>query len=319
MNDAVLEDQAADQASAQASALKGVFAAVLTPQTADLAPAHGALADHTRWLLANGCNGLALLGTTGEANSFSIGERTDMLEALVEAGIPAAKLLPGTGCCAAPDTVRLTRHALEMGTAGVLVLPPFYYKNVSDDGVFAAFARVIEEVGDAALRVYVYHFPQMSAVPVSHGVIERLLKRYPGVVAGMKDSSGDLDNMTSVARAFPGFAVFSGWDQLMLPLIKEGGAGCITAVANVASSLSAKVYAGWREGGVEDVQELLTKVRVIISSSSQLAALKAIMARHTGESGWENMRPPLVALDDGQRSQLFAELDATGFSPPTVS
>ncbi|HJO72732.1 MAG: dihydrodipicolinate synthase family protein [Rhodospirillales bacterium] len=315
MNEAVLKDREMDEACS----LKGVFSAVLTPQTADLAPDHGALADHSRWLLANGCDGLAFLGTTGEANSFSVGERADMLEALVEAGIPAAKLLPGTGCCAAPDTVHLTRHALEMGTAGVLVLPPFYYKNVSDDGVFAAFARIIEEVGDAALRVYVYHFPQMSAVPISHAVIERLLKRYPGVVAGMKDSSGDLDNMTSVARAFPQFSVFSGWDQLMLPLLEEGGAGCITAVANVASYLSAKVYAGWREGDVEDAQELLTRVRVIISSSSQLAALKAIMARHTGEGGWENMRPPLVALDDGQRSQLFAELDATGFSPPPVS
>ena len=315
MNEAVLKDRAADQASA----VRGVFAAVLTPQSADLAPDHGTLADHCRWLLANGCDGLALLGTTGEANSFSVGERADILDALVEAGIPAAKLLPGTGCCAAPDTVRLTRHALAMGTAGVLVLPPFYYKKVSDDGVFAAFAGMIEEVGDAALRVYVYHFPQMSAVPISHAVIERLLKRYPGVVAGMKDSSGDLDNMTSVARAFPQFSVFSGWDQLMLPLLKKGGAGCITAVANVASHLAAKVYAGWREGGVEDIQELLTQVRVIISSSSQLAALKAIMARHTGQAGWENMRPPLVALDDGQRSRLFAELDATGFSLPTLS
>ena len=315
MNEAAPEGRTTDKASA----VKGVFSAVLTPQTADLAPDHGRLANHCRWLLANGCDGLALLGTTGEANSFSVGERAAMLEALVEAGIPAAKFLPGTGCCAAPDTVRLTRHALEMGAAGVLVLPPFYYKNVSDDGVFAAFARVIEEVGDAALRVYVYHFPQMSAVPISHAVIERLLERYPGVVAGMKDSSGDLDNMTSVARAFPDFAVFSGWDQLMLPLLKEGGAGCITAVANVASHLAAKVYAGWREGGVDDVQELLTKVRVIISSSSQLAALKAIMARHSGEDGWENMRPPLVGLDAGQRAKLFAELDATGFAPPPVS
>ncbi len=315
MNEAAPEDHA----TGVAPALKGVFSAVLTPQTLGLAPDHGALAGHCRWLLANGCDGLALLGTTGEANSFSVGERLEILEALVEAGIPAAKLLPGTGCCAAPDTVRLTRHALEMGAAGVLVLPPFYYKKVSDDGVFAAFARVIEEVGDAALRVYVYHFPQMSAVPISHAVIERLLKRYPGVVAGMKDSSGDLDNMTSVARAFPGFAVFSGWDQLMLPLLKEGGVGCITAVANVASHLAAKVYAGWRDGGVEDVQELLTAVRVIISSSSQLAALKAIMARHTGEDGWENMRPPLVGLDNAQRAQLFADLDATGFAPSPVS
>lgn len=315
MNEAAPEGRTTDKASA----VKGVFSAVLTPQTADLAPDHGRLANHCRWLLANGCDGLALLGTTGEANSFSVGERAAMLEALVEAGIPAAKFLPGTGCCAAPDTVRLTRHALEMGAAGVLVLPPFYYKNVSDDGVFAAFARVIEEVGDAALRVYVYHFPQMSAVPISHAVIERLLERYPGVVAGMKDSSGDLDNMTSVARAFPDFAVFSGWDQLMLPLLKEGGAGCITAVANVASHLAAKVYAGWRDGGVDDVQELLTAVRVIISSSSQLAALKAIMARHSGEDVWRNMRPPLVGLDAGQRARLFADLDATGFAPPTLS
>ena len=134
--------------------LGGVFAAVLTPLDAALAPDHAALARHCRWLLANGCDGLAVLGTTGEANAFSVDERLAILEGLAEAGIPAGALLPGTGCCAVPDTVALTRRALELGAAGVLMLPPFYYKKVSDDGLFAAYSEVIERVGDARLRVY---------------------------------------------------------------------------------------------------------------------------------------------------------------------
>ncbi len=295
----------------------GVFAAALTPLTADLSPDVARLAGHCRWLLDHGCDGLAVLGTTGEANSFSVDERLAILEGLAEAGIPGRALMPGTGCCAVPDTVRLTRRAVELGAAGVLVLPPFYYKNVSDDGLFAAYSEVIERVGDTRLKVYLYHFPQMSAVPISYGLIERLLERYPDTVAGMKDSSGDLDNMTGAARAFPGFAVFSGSEELFLPLLRAGGAGCITAANNVASPLAARVYAGWREGSdIEADNGLLVAVRQTIVRYPLSAALKEIMARLTGDGDWRRVRPPLRPMEDGDAEALAGALEDIGYTPP---
>ena len=295
----------------------GVFAAALTPLTAELAPDIARLAGHCRWLLDHGCDGLAVLGTTGEANSFSVDERLAILDGLFEAGIPGHTLIPGTGCCAVPDTVSLTRRAVELGAAGVLVLPPFYYKNVGDDGLFAAYSEVIEGVGDVRLKVYLYHFPQMSAAPISYGLIERLLHRYPDTVAGMKDSSGDIDNMAGAASAFPGFSVFSGSDELMLPLLRAGGSGCITAVSNVASGLAARVYAGWRLGrDIEADNALLVAVRQAIARYPLSAALKEIMARLTGEVGWRRVRPPLVPMEDGDAEALTSALDDAGYAPP---
>ncbi len=296
----------------------GVYAAALTPLSDGLAPDHRALAAHCRWLLENGCHGLAVLGTTGEANSFSAGERIEIMEQLVEAGIPGDRLLPGTGCCAVPDTVRLSRRAVELGAAGVLMLPPFYYKNTGDDGLFAAFSEAIEGVGDSRLRVYLYHFPQMSNVPISHRLIERLLARYPDTVAGIKDSSGELDNMTSMVREFPGFAVLSGWDHLLLPLLEAGGAGCITAVCNVACGLAREVFDGWRSGNAGDAHRRLSAVRKAIAAYPLTAALKEIMARHTGDDGWRRLRAPLTPLDAAGAEALIDALAATGFTPPPV-
>lgn len=185
----------------------GVIVATLTPMLDDLSPDHEALAAHSRWLLDSGCHGIALLGTTGEASSFTLTERMELLDRLVDAGIEPHRLLVGTGCCAAGDAVKLTRHATSRDVAGALMLPPFYYKEVTDEGLFAFFARVIEEVNDPRLKIYLYHFPRMSGVPVTSGLIERLLSAYPGVVAGLKDSSGDLDHMRGLCRAFPGLRV----------------------------------------------------------------------------------------------------------------
>jgi 4-hydroxy-tetrahydrodipicolinate synthase len=301
------------------SSVQGVFAAVLTPLDGDLAPDRAAIARHCRWLRDNGCDGLSVLGTTGEANSFSVEERERLLEGLIEDGIPGNVLLPGTGCCALTDTVRLTRKAVELGAAGVLMLPPFYYKNVSDDGLFASYAEVIERVGDARLRIFLYHFPQMSGVFLGHDLIDRLLKRYPDVVAGVKDSSGDIDNMIRNAQAFPGFGVLSGSDEFLLPLLQNGGVGCITAVANVAAFLAAEVYAAWREGDGEraaHIQARLTAVRNAISALPLSAALKEIMARHTGDDGWLHIRPPLARLNPTNAADLFITLESLDFNPP---
>jgi 4-hydroxy-tetrahydrodipicolinate synthase len=292
--------------------LSGVFAAALTRQNADGSPDLDGMARHCRWLLANGCDGLAILGTTGEANSFSVAERIAIMESLVEAGIPASVMMPGTGCCAIPDTVTLTKRAVELGAAGVLALPPFYYKGVSDDGLVAAFSDVIERVGDDRLRLYVYHFPQMAGVPIPLGVIEELLKRYPNTVAGMKDSSGDFDNMAGAAKAFPGFEVFSGADDHFLPLLKAGGVGCITACCNIASALLGKLYATWREPGAQALHEQATAVRKVCASYPLVPVLKETMARHTGDDGWRAMRAPVMALSDADAQESADKLAATG-------
>ncbi len=292
----------------------GVLAAVLTPVDDALAPAVGPWIAHCRRLLDQGCDGLAVLGTTSEANSFSVPERLALLDALAEGGIPGGRVIPGTGCCAIPDTVALTRKALEIGAAGVLMLPPFYYKGVGDDGLFAAYSEVIERVGDAALKIYLYHIPPMSNVPITYRLIERLIAAYPGTVVGIKDSGGDFANMTGMVDAFPGFRVFSGADTFLLPLLRAGGAGAITACNNVAAHLSVRIYADWRGAGADGDQQALDAVRDIVLKFPLVAALKEIVANATGDDGWRRQRPPLETLTPEQAAALKAELAAIGFT-----
>jgi 4-hydroxy-tetrahydrodipicolinate synthase len=221
---------------------KGVLAAVLTPMQGDLAPDHAAFSAHCHRLLAAGCHGLSVFGTTGEASSLSVEERLAALEALLERGVPAETLLPGTGSCALTDTVRLSRAALEAGTAGVLVLPPFYYKGVGDDGLFRYFAEVLERVGDDRLRLYLYHIPQMTSIDLGLPLISRLIEAYPGVIAGTKDSSGDAKRNKTLCREFPIFSVLAGTETLLLETLRNGGEGCISATVNVTSRLARRVH-----------------------------------------------------------------------------
>ncbi len=292
----------------------GVWVAALTPMNQDLSPDTQKFVAHCRWLLEQGANGLAVLGTTGEANSFSVAEKRKLLDAVAEAGIGGEKLLPGTGSCAIPDTVEMTKHALSHGAAGVVMLPPFYYKNVSDDGLYAAYSEVIQRVGDPELRIYFYHFPQMSATPISHNLIERLLTDYPHVIAGIKDSSGDLNNMLEMCRRFPGFGVFAGSEQFLLPVLREGGVGCISATANVTVAMCAEVLAKKDDADVDALQEELTAQRLAIQSQVLIPALKSIVARHTGDKGWLQTRPPVVPLGAEEEAALFDSLDGTKFA-----
>jgi 4-hydroxy-tetrahydrodipicolinate synthase len=299
----------------------GVFAAVLTPFDEASGPDSAALALHCRWLLSNGCDGLSVLGTTGEGASLSVDERIVVLERLITDGIPARVLLPGTGCCAVPDTVRLIARAVHLGVPGVLMVPPFYYKNVSEDGLFAAFSEVIERVGDDRLRIYLYHFPQITQVPLTPALIERLRARYSDTVAGLKDSSGDLANMAEYVKRFPGLDVFSGSDELLLPLLRAGGVGGITAASNVTASLAARVYAAWRNGdedAAERAQARLTAIRDAFSPYPLSAALKEIVARNTGRARWRILRPPLVPLFARDAEALAGALDNLDFAPEGV-
>ncbi|MFQ5572312.1 MAG: dihydrodipicolinate synthase family protein, partial [Rhodothermales bacterium] len=237
-------------------------------------------------------------------NSFSVAERMEILDALVEAGVPPARLLVGTGCCALPDTLMLTRHAAAHGVGGVLMLPPFYYKNLTDEGLFAAFDRVIQQVGDGRLQVFLYHFPTMSGVPFSHAVVERLLAAYPRTVAGMKDSSGDRAHMKAAVEAFPGFRVFAGTEQYLLDILRMGGAGCITATTNVTCRWAGKIVARRHTEDVRALQRRLTAVRRAIEAYPMIPALKQIMAERTHRMEWLNLRPPLTRLREPEAAAL---------------
>jgi 4-hydroxy-tetrahydrodipicolinate synthase len=297
----------------------GVFAAALTPIGDNLAPDAAALIVHCRWLLANGCDGIAPLGTTGEANSFSLDERLAILDALAASDIPGERLIVGTGSAALSDAVELTRRAVAMGAAGALLLPPFYYKNPSEDGLFAFFSELIQRIGDPRLRLYLYHFPQMSAVPIGIGLIERLMTRYPKTIAGVKDSSGELGNMIAFAR-IPHFRVFSGTERLLLPILEAGGVGCITAGANVIAPITAKLYAEWRRAGASEeakrLQDEVSRQRLLLEGFPMVPGMKAMLARRFNTPVWRNVRPPFVRLAAAQEAVLLGKTEEMGIKLP---
>jgi 4-hydroxy-tetrahydrodipicolinate synthase len=295
--------------------LKGVFAAALTPMDEDLNVNTEAFAVHCRRLLDAGCHGLGVFGTTGEANSLSPSERLSALEGLVDSGIPSEKLLPGTGSCALTEAVEVSRATLETGVAGVLMLPPFYYKGVSDDGVFGFFAELIERVSDERLRVYLYHFPQMTGVAFSPALIERLVEAYPGVICGLKDSEGNWSRIEELCRRFPDLDVFAGTERYLLDTLRNGGAGCISASANVTASLCRRVYElheASEEEEAGEAQGSLTGLRAEIEVLPMIPALKSVMSHLTGEDYWQYLRPPLRALDGKQTTNLVSLLRAAG-------
>src|SRR6185295_14179262 len=235
---------------------------VVTPFDRYLSPDTGRFIAHCRWLLTQSC-GLAVFGTNSEANSLSTNERIALLDALLAADVDPARMMPGTGCCALTDTVRLTEHAVKAGCAGVLMLPPFYYKDVSEDGLFRSFAEVVERVGDARLRIYLYHIPPVAVVGITTKLVERLLKAYPTAIAGMKDSSGDWNNTKRFLDAFgkSGFDVFVGSESFLLANMRSGGRGCISATANVNPAAIDKLYREWQQPDAQSQQDRLDAIR----------------------------------------------------------
>jgi 4-hydroxy-tetrahydrodipicolinate synthase len=300
--------------------ITGVLSPVVTPFKADLSPDPDRFVRHCRWLLSQDV-GLAVFGTNSEANSLSVEERIELLDRLVGAGLDPARMMPGTGCCALSDSVRLTAHAVKQGCAGTLMLPPFYYKGVSDEGLFRSFAEVIERVGDARLRVYLYHIPPVAQVPITLGLVERLLKAYPAQTAGMKDSSGDWGNTKAFLDAFAasGFDVFAGSETFLLANMRHGGKGCISATANVHPGPIARLFSTWRNADADAQQARLDEIRGVFQKFPMIPALKAAIAHHGGDAGWATVRPPLVALTAEQARVLVAELDRTRFTMPGLA
>lgn len=297
--------------------IAGILSPVVTPFTADLAPDPARFVRQCRWLLSQNV-GLAVFGTNSEANSLSVEEKIELLDQLVAAGLDPARMMPGTGCCALPDSVRLTAHAVKLGCAGVLMLPPFYYKGVSDDGLFKSFAEVVERVGEARLRVYLYHIPPVAQVPITLALVERLLTAYPRQTAGMKDSGGDWTNTQAFLDAFAasGFDVFAGAETFLLQNMRQGGAGCISATANVNPAAIARLYETWRGADADAQQARLNAIRAVFAKFPMIPALKAAIAHYGKDPAWATVRPPLVALAREPMTALANELDRNGFTMP---
>jgi 4-hydroxy-tetrahydrodipicolinate synthase len=288
-------------------ALTGLWPPVATPFREDGAVDTARIVRHSKAMIADGCEGLAILGTTSEANSLSLDERRRIIDAHVEGGVEADRLLPGVGACAVDDVVTLARHAHDIGASGVLMLPPFYYKKVPDDGIFAFFARVIDKLGAKAPRIMLYHIPPMAAVGFSLDLIGRLIAAYPGIVVGIKDSSGDAENTLSVIKAFPDFAVFPGAELYLVRAMKAGARGCISATANVNAAGIATLLKKWQSPEADQLQEEVSAIRKAIEARGNIPGCKAILADRYRDPAWANVRPPLVALGDKAKAELLAE------------
>jgi len=273
-----------------------LFVPAITPFAADLSVDLPRFVAFCQQLLADGADGLACFGTTSEANSMSVSERMAALEALVEAGIAPDRLIPGTGCSALPDSIALTKHALALGVRGTLTLPPFFYKPLSEDGVFASFARVIEAAGTDREWLYLYHIPQMTGVPITLLLIDRLITAFPGVVAGLKDSSGNWDNTASVIAAFPQIATYSASESLLVKNVAAGGAGCISASANVNVRGIMALIRGLGTAEEPALLERVGAIRSIFEKIPLIPAIKAAVALRMDDPEYAIVRPPLVPL-----------------------
>lgn len=294
--------------------IRGVLAPVVTPFHADGSVHFERLLAQCHWLCRHGV-GLAVLGTNSEANSLSLEERLQMLDFLVNEGIDPKAMMPGTGACDLPSAIALTRRAVELGCAGVLTLPPFYYKGVSDEGLFRYYAGIIEAVDHPDLRLYLYHIPQVSGVPISLELIDRLLATYPGRVAGIKDSSGDWSNTEAMLSRFGerNFDVFPGSEEFLLRGLRAGGAGCISATANVNPGPMYELFTHYEDHGADKQQEALNKVRGVFQGYVMIAAMKEAIAHWRKEPDWRHVRPPLMGLTVEQSTELFEQLQAIGF------
>src|SRR5438034_1741569 len=311
--------------------IRGVLAPVVTPFKADLSPDQQRFIRHCQWLLSQNC-GLAVFGTNSEANSLSMEERTMLLDELVAAGVDPSRMMPGTGCCSIMETVRLTAQAVDHGCAGVLMLPPFYYKDVTEEGLYCYFSEVVQRVGDARLKIYLYHIPPVAVVGITTGLVERLLAAYPNAIAGMKDSSGDWNNTktfldafavragraVSTAGAARTFDIFVGSESFLLANMRNGGVGTISATANINPAAIYELYKNWNTADdADNADEQLNVVREVFSSRkfpSMIAALKQAIAIYGNDPEWSRVRPPLVELTPDHAKTLAAELKAIGFT-----
>jgi 4-hydroxy-tetrahydrodipicolinate synthase len=297
-----------------AARIRGIVAAAATPVRDDFSIDRERLVAHCAQLLARGCDGINLLGTTGEATSFALEERLGAMEAVARSGLPLARFMVGTGAAALGDALRLTAAAREMGFAGALLLPPFYYKGIDDGSLEAYVATVIGRVGAKDLKLYLYHFPQNSGVPYPIAVVERLRRQFPEQLLGLKDSSGDLAYSSELAKRLPGFDVFPSAEGALLEAKERGFAGCISATTNVTGPLAAE---GWKALGTEAGKAAIERaaaVRSALSAYPLIACVKWALADLYGDERWARLAPPLRALNLDEQKGLKTKLEGTAYS-----
>ncbi len=297
-----------------ADRIRGVWCATLTPLDAAGAPDARLLAAHVERLFAAGVDGVAPFGTTGEGQSFSVAQRRTGLDALLAAGIAPTRVVVGTGCAALADTIELTRHAVGAGCVGALVLPPFFFKGPSEEGIYASYARLIDGVADARFRLYLYHIPQITGVPVPHDVISRLATTYPGILAGIKDSEGNWTHTRNLLERFRNLSVFVGHEPHLPAALAAGGAGTICGVANLYPRLVRRLHDFAQTTGAKDE---LASVEAFVALTGRVpifAAFKALLAELTGNPAWDALCPPLVPLDREARSAWLASVARAGLS-----
>ncbi len=286
--------------------LSGVIAAIATPIDESGAPDLKRAVKLARYLLDNGCDGLNVLGTTGEATSFSRDERKAVMSAYKAEGLPVDRLMVGTGAAATSDAVALTRHAAALGFAGALVLPPFYYKGVPDDGLVAYIDTLVTATADQPIPIYLYHFPAMSGLPWHVALIKRLLEKFPARIVGLKDSSGDMAYARSAAAISRDFAVFPSTEAALLDARRGDFAGCISATANLNADLCARA---WREGDADALDAAVT-IRKLFDGRPLVSGVKALLGHIHGDPGLARVKPPLAAFSAADRAAVFAGHDA---------
>ena len=294
--------------------LNGVYTASLTPLTASFEPNIPALVRHAQWLLESGSDGVALLGSTGEANSLTLEQRLSIIEQTARE-LPPDRLMLGTGSCALQDSVRLTKASVDAGVFSVLVIPPFYYKPQSDESVLRFYSELISSVDEPRLRIIFYNFPKLSGYNFSVKILQELKQRFGDIAAGIKDSSGEWKNMLGIVQNIPDFMVYTGTETLLLDILKKGGAGCITATANLIAPECQRVYQAWKinkQKVAEQAQMNLTDLRKSLENYPLVSELKSLFAAHTNAEEWENMLPPFAPILDKQVEELTEQIKGLG-------
>ncbi len=303
-----------------APGLHGVWPALMTPLAADLSIDHARFAAHARQLLEAGCGGVTPFGTTGEGPSFSVAERYAAVDALIAGGVPAARVLVSVSCTAVPDTVALVRHAQDVGAWGVLLMPPFFFKGVSDEGIVDSYRQVLDATADRPLRVVLYHIPPVSAVGLSHAVIAELLRRYPQRIVAIKDSACDRAWSLGLAQAFmrPGagrIGVHVGNELDLPPMAAHGSRGAVSGLANFMPRTVHRLATGPDATRTAGEHAKVQRLLAWLGGYALIPALKAVMAAQTGDTGWLRVRPPLAPLDAERFDTFRRELAAHGLNP----
>jgi len=291
--------------------LEGIVSPILTPFESDFSISMPLYSEHAAWSLQAGAHYISPFGTTGEAASVGLAERMQAIETLVESGLDPAKMMPGTGLNALPDTVDLTRHAVDLHCAAVMVLPPFYYPH-SEDGLYAHYARLIEAVRSDRLKICLYHIPQMTGVPISPALTRRLSRTFPDIVVAYKDSSGDWVNAKAVIDAAPSVAVFPASENQLELGLAQGAAGSISATVNSQPRTVRRAFDALKSGdrdGYAQLSAAMTTHRMAVQSAGFIPALKSMMAAATGDSRWLNVRAPMADVDPDLGQTLMATLN----------